>query len=430
MSTWPLLGFQSYTCPADFEQILPTPKFPKCRQPPVSLPFECDGYHSLPVITVTKQAQIRPYYGNSKAFPGHCFLAPYKGSCACADVKRDNALDRINRIEDRDNRLIRIYGLVAAVFLIPFTTTAFSAGTPVGTVIDNVAQVNFEIAGTPGTVTSNVSSITVQETIDVVVTLQSPQILVAANDTNQALLFTVTNTGNGSETFQLAINSVLGGDDFDPVPSATPIYFDSDASGDFSVGDVAYAAGTNDPVLAADASVDILLLNDIPGTAVDGEIGRSELTADSLTGTGAPGDVFLTQGDGGTDAVLGTTGGTGTDTGEYVVGDVQITILKSVTVLNQFGGTEPIPGATLTYTITAEVTNSGTATASVVNDPIPADTTYVAASISLNAAALTDVIDADAGELDTSGAPTVVVRLGDLTQAGGIQTVVFQVTID
>ena len=36
----------------------------------------------------------------------------------------------------------------------------------------------------------------------------------------------------------------------------------------------------------------------------------------------------------------------------------------------------------------------------------------------------------DAGELDTTGAPTVVVRLGDLTQADGIQTVEFQVTID
>jgi hypothetical protein len=54
----------------------------------------------------------------------------------------------------------------------------------------------------------------------------------------------------------------------------------------------------------------------------------------------------------------------------------------------------------------------------------------VPGSITLNAGALTDAIDADAGELDTSGAPTVVVRLGDLTQADGIQTVVFEVTID
>jgi uncharacterized repeat protein (TIGR01451 family) len=339
-------------------------------------------------------------------------------------------LDRTNRFPKPGNQLIRVARLVSAVFLISWSTSAFSAGTPAGTVIDNVAQVDYEIAGTPISVTSNVSSVTVQERIDVVVTLQSPQVLVAANDTDRALLFTVTNTGNGSEAFQLAINSVLGGDDFDPVPSATPIYFDTDTSGDFSVGDVAYVLGTNDPVLAADGSVDVLLLNDIPGTVVNGEVGRSELSAASVTGTGAPGDVYAGQGDAGTDAVLGTTGGTGDDTGEYLVADVQINILKSVTVQDQFGGTEPIPGATLIYTVTVEVTNSGTATNSVFNDPIPADTTYVPGSITLNAAALTDAIDADAGELDTSGAASVVVRLGDLTQVDGVQTVVFQVTID
>ncbi len=327
-------------------------------------------------------------------------------------------------------RLRRISRVVAAVFLVAFATPVLSAGTPAGTVIDNVARVDFEIAGTPLSQNSNVSSITVQERVDVTVVLQSPPVQVAANDTNRALLFTVTNTGNGTEVFQLAINSIIGGDDFDPLPSATPIYFDSDASGDFSVGDTAYVLGTNDPLLAADASVDVLLLNDIPAVVLDGQIGRSELTADSVTGTGVPGDVFPGQGDGGTDAVLGTSGGTATDTGEYIVGDVQVNILKSVSILNKFGGLEPIPGATLTYTVTVEVTNTGTATNSVFNDLIPADTTYVPGSISLNAAGLTDVIDADAGELDTSGAATVVVRLGNLTQADGIQTVVFQVTID
>ena len=339
-------------------------------------------------------------------------------------------MGKTNRTGQQGSRLIRGSRLVAAVFVILFATSAFSAGTPVGTVIDNVAQVDFLISGTPFSLNSNVSSITVQERIDVVVTLQSPQVVVAASTTNRALLFTVSNTGNGSEAFQLTINSVIGGDDFDPVPSVTPIYFDTDASGDFSVGDVAYSAGSNDPVLAADASVDVLLLNNIPGTVVNGEIGRSQLTAVSLTGTGAPGDAFLTLGEGGTDAVLGATGGSGNDTGEYIVGDVQINILKSVTVLNQFGGIEPIPGATLTYTVTVEVTNGGTSTANVFNDPIPIDTTYVPGSITLNAGVLTDVIDADAGELDTSGAATVLVRLGDLTQADGIQTVVFQVTID
>ena len=63
-------------------------------------------------------------------------------------------------------------------------------------------------------------------------------------------------------------------------------------------------------------------------------------------------------------------------------------------------------------------------------DLIPAFSTYLPNSITLNAAAVSDATDADAGEFDTSGAPTVVVRLGDLTQADGLQTVIFEVTID
>ena len=317
-----------------------------------------------------------------------------------------------------------------AVLLSMAPSLAFAVGTPVGTVIENTATVTFDVAGSQVTVQTNTTTMTVVERIDVAVTVQSPQVLVAANDTSQALLFRVTNIGNGTETFQLAIDSALGGDDFDPVPAVPPIYFDSDGSGDFNAGDVAYTPGANDPVLAADAAVDVFLVNDIPGGVANGNSGLSQLTATSLTGTGAPGTEFTGQGDGGVDAIIGASGGEDLDTGEYLVSDVQVNVVKAQVVTDPFGGAQPIPGATITYTITVEVLGTGTATASAVSDLIPTYTTYVPASITLNAVSLTDAIDADAGEFDTSGAPTVVVRLGDLTAVAGIQTVVFQVTID
>jgi uncharacterized repeat protein (TIGR01451 family) len=307
---------------------------------------------------------------------------------------------------------------------------SLAAGTAAGTVIDNTAQVSFDIGGTTLSLNSNTVSITVDERIDVVVTLQSPQILVAAGDANRSLLFRVTNNGNGGEGFALAIDSSLSGDDFDPVPAVPSIYFDTDASGDFNVGDVAYTPGSNDPQLLADGFVDILLVNDIPLAVNNGEIGLSQLTATSQTGNGAPGDVFAGQGEGGGDAVIGTSGGQASESGEYLVSDVAVSIVKSVIVADPFGGTQPVPGATLTYTVAVQVTNTGTASNSTVNDPIPVNTSYVPNSINLNAAPMTDAIDGDAGELDLTGAPTVVVRLGDLTQASGIQTVTFQVTID
>lgn len=307
---------------------------------------------------------------------------------------------------------------------------AFAVGTAVGTVIENTANITYDLAGTPLAVQSNTTSIVVAERINVTTTLQSPQTLVAPNDANRALLFTVTNTGNGDEAFLLAIDSAIGGDDFDPTPSVPAIYFDSNSDGIFNAGDQAYSAGVNDPLLAPDASVSVFLVNDIPGTVANGEIGRSQLTASSTTGTGPAGTVFAGQGDGGVDAVIGTTTGTAPATGEYLVSDVLISVVKAQQVDDPNGGNQPIPGATLTYTITVEVTSAGVATASALRDAIPTFTTFVPASITLNGGAISDAIDADVGELDTSGPATVVVRLGDLTQADGIQTIVFQVTID
>jgi len=317
-----------------------------------------------------------------------------------------------------------------AIATVAAGTQALAAGTPAGTLIEGTATVDFDYGGTPFSVSSNTTVLVVAERIDVATVLQSSQQVVAGNDTDRTLLFTVTNTGNGTETYSLAIDNLLAGDDFDPVAAVPAIYFDTDASGDLTAADQAYTPGTNDPVLAADASIDVFLVNDIPAGAGNGDIGRSQLTATSTTGTGAAGTVFAGSGDGGIDAVVGTTGGQSSDVGEYIVSDIQVTIVKSQGVSDPFGGTEPLPGATITYTLAVDVIGSGTATSSVVRDPVPDYTTYVPGSLVLNGVAQSDAADADAGELDVSARPTIVVRLGDLTLADGTQTIVFQVSID
>ncbi|MGB5491170.1 MAG: hypothetical protein WBM76_10130, partial [Woeseiaceae bacterium] len=95
-----------------------------------------------------------------------------------------------------------------------------------------------------------------------------------------------------------------------------------------------------------------------------------------------------------------------------------------------FGGNEPVPGATLTYSLVVTVNSPGVAVASTVRDAIPTFTSYVPNSITLDSVAMSDVADTDEGEFDTSGVPSVVVRLGDLTQAAGARTIEFQVVID
>jgi uncharacterized repeat protein (TIGR01451 family) len=319
---------------------------------------------------------------------------------------------------------------VTGLVLVLASTTAAALGTPVGTVIENSATVTFDINGSSGVITTNTTTITVIERIDVVATLQSPQTIVAADDRDRALLFTVTNTGNGSETFSLAIENTVGGDDFDPIAAVPPIYFDTDGSGDLTPADQAYDPGVNDPVLAPDASVDVFLVNDIPVAVNNGETGRSQIRATSLTGTGPAGTIVSGGGDGGVDALIGTTTGEAAVFGEYIVSDTQVSVTKTQSVQDPFGGTEAVPGATITYTITLDVLGAGTATAAVVRDPIPTFTTYAINTITLNGTPLSDAIDGDAGELDSSGAPTIVVRLGDVTLADGTQSVEFQVTVD
>lgn len=306
----------------------------------------------------------------------------------------------------------------------------WAAGTTAGTLIENTARVDFDVSGTSVSVNSNTVSLNVDERIDVLVTPLTTQTLVAPGDEDRGLLFRVTNLGNGAELFSFSFDSILAGDDFDPVPNVPAIFFDTDASGDFSLGDVAYVPGGNDRLLAPDESVDVLLVNDIPSGVSNGQVGRSELTAIAATGNGSPGDEFPNLGDGGVDAVLGTSGGLSAAIADYVVADVQLEILKSVLVSDPFGGNEPVPGATLTYTVTIAVTNGGTATNSIFADPIPANTSFVVSSITLNGNSLSDAAGDDAGEFDTTGVPTVVVRLGDLTQSSVLQTVSFDVIID
>ena len=319
---------------------------------------------------------------------------------------------------------------VAALASLGASLVAHAAGTPAGTNIQNTAQVSYSVGSSNLTATSNTSTIQVAERLDAVLTLAATTVQVSPGANGRALVFTLTNTGNGSERFHLtALSAGVVNDDFDPTLATPAIYFDTN-SGDFSGGDVAYNPGVNDPLLAADASVRLLVINNIPNTVVNGNRGRSQLTAAAATGTGTPGTAFPGQGDGGVDAVTGTTGGDSVLFGEYLVADVQLTAVKSQTILDQFGGARPLPGARINYQIVVTPSGSGTATNAAVNDLIPANTTYVANSLQLNGAALSDTADSDVGTFVSAPAAEVRVTLGNLTSASGAQTVQFAVTIN
>jgi len=193
---------------------------------------------------------------------------------------------------------------VAATAVLGAPLASHAAGTPAGTSIQNTAQVSYSVGTSTVTTDSNTSTIQVAERLDAVLTLASATVQVSPGATAEELVFTLTNTGNGSERFNLtALSAGVVGDDFDPTLASPAIYFDSDNSGDFSGGDAAYTPGVNDPVLAADASVRLLVINNIPATVVNGNRGRSQLTAAAASGTGPQGTSFGLVGDGGVEAV-------------------------------------------------------------------------------------------------------------------------------
>jgi uncharacterized repeat protein (TIGR01451 family) len=300
-------------------------------------------------------------------------------------------------------------------------------GTPAGTNIANQATVSFAVRSDSFTLNSNVTTTRVDEVIDVGVVWQdSTSVTVAPGDTNQVLTFRVTNRGNGIETFTLDTDSTVGGGEFNPL--FVGLYLDTNGNGLFDAGvDLEYAS---DPVLPADGSITVLVLNNIPGGLSDGDRGNSRLSATSVTGNGAPGTVFATAGDGGTDAVAGTSGGSVGDTGTYLVSALVVTVAKSVAIADPFGGSEPVMGAVLTYSLAVTVTGSGTAEDIIITDAIPANTTYRSGSLTLNLLTLTDDDDGDAGDVGVSTPGVVTVVVGNLSEASPVQTIMFDVIIN
>jgi uncharacterized repeat protein (TIGR01451 family) len=313
----------------------------------------------------------------------------------------------------------------AAMTCAATSQTASAAGTRAGTTISNTATATYDAGAGLQNVDSNQVDLLVDELLNVTVASNNPaDVPTTPGATAQPLSFTITNTGNGIESFGLTPIANGGGDDFDP--TVTSIVID-DGDGVYEPGiDVVYVAGTNDPTLNPDASVTIFVINSIPGSVTDGDRGIVALVAAARTGTGAPGTSFAGQGEGGGDAVVGATGADGQDDGAFVVAAATVALTKSAVIVDPLGGSEPIPGAIITYTISAVVAGSGSVSGLSITDGVPANTTYIPGSITLGGVAQTDVVDADAGSFASN---VVTVSLG--TVAGGnTRTVTFRTTIN
>ena len=323
----------------------------------------------------------------------------------------------------------RQYGTFASIIAIALlagaSAPAVASGVTAGTLIENTATANFDEAGTPRSIDSNKVTVRVDELLDVTVaSLDTGPINTARSDA--VLTFEVTNPGNGPEAFLLTADPAVAGNDFDVTVRGLAI--DSNGNGVYDEGvDQLFTGQFTTPVLAPDARVTVFVLVTVPDSAADGDSSNVQLTAAAATGNGTPGTTFAGQGQGGGDAVVGSTGALANARGTLSSAVASVQLVKSVALRDPFGGTSAVPGATATFTIEARVSGTGGVANLVVTDAIPAGTTYVPGTLALDAGALTDAADADAGTAsDTAG---ISVTLGN-TPAGSTRSVTFDVTID
>ena len=307
--------------------------------------------------------------------------------------------------------------------------SVWALGTAAGVDITNTATAAYTVGTTPLTASSNPVVTTVDELLNVTAVGQDAgsQVTVASGAVDQVQTYLVTNTGNGTDSYSLtALNQA--GDDFDTVTSV--IYLD-DGDGVFNASLDTLLDGSNDPSLVPDAAgaITVFVVSEMQQSLSDGAIATIDLVVDSNTAVNVPGTVVAGAGDGGTDAVVGSSGGTATATEDYIVSSVAVALLKSATIVDPFGGTEPVPGSTITYSIAVTVTGGGTATGVIISDPIPVNTTYVTSSMALDGSGLTDPVDIlDDADFNVTTAGVITVNLGNLT--AGTQTITFNATIN
>ena len=313
---------------------------------------------------------------------------------------------------------------LAAIGAFGFAGSALAAGTSAGTLITNTATATFTSGAATGSVTSNTVTVKVDDLINVAVAgLNGSPV---ASNTSATLSYSVTNPGNGAGTFTLTADPAVAGNAFNG--TIQTIAVDSNGNGIYDPGiDTVVANGAASPSIPVDGSIKVFVIVSLPTSATDGQTSQVRLTAASTIGTGAPGTVFAGRGVGGSDAVVGLTGAQANGLDAIVASLASVTLTKSAAIADPFGGTTPVPGATVTYALVSHVTGSGTANGVQVTDSIPAGTTYQAGSLTLAGTALTDASDGDAGAASASG---ISVSLGNIVGGSADKTVTFKVKIN
>jgi uncharacterized repeat protein (TIGR01451 family) len=358
-----------------------------------------------------------------------------------------------------------------------------------GDLISSTATINYDIGGLP-TSTSASTGFIEDRRINFIVNDENggAAVPVISDMTNAVLQFTVTNLGNATQDFLLTAANTspnpygLPADNFDPLPVTIRVYVESGLQPGYqpaqdtavfvdeltqNVSRIVYVVADIPNIVLTDVAAVALIAQvaeagavGVEGSAINaddnGRISPAGIFSNGSTNVvaGTPSTnpdtlgmdtVFndpagLAPEDISTDAGMQDIAGNGqhSDTAAYQASS-PVVLTKSVTVIDTLGGSDPHPGATLRYQIDVGITGNTPVSNLIINDLIPADTTYTDASISLDGIAQTDTDDAPADysrAIDILSKPVASIEV-DLSQGstvsllpGETHVIIFEVIID
>ena len=293
--------------------------------------------------------------------------------------------------------LLFMFGALAAGMAQAATPAANSS-------IGNQASATYtDASAISRTSTSNTVNTIVQQVASF--TLTSAHSVSAAPGAPLAFSHQITNTGNGSDTFNLDI-SATGGSVPGDLSSAT-FYIDANCNG---IADNGTAITSLGPIAAGSSSC-FIAASTVSGGAANNDTASFTVRA----ATTLAGSSFAPQTN--VDSVT-------------VTANAVITVLKSISVPSG------APGTTVTYTLTYTNSGNNTATHVVLADVIPAGMTYVAGSGRWSVSGATALDDATGGDpagiaydFNVTTANTVTANI-DSVLSGQSGTLTFQATVN
>ncbi len=332
-------------------------------------------------------------------------------------------------------------------------TPGFAAGTTAGTSVSNTATVDFQVGGVSQTQQSGSDSFVVDRKINLTVAeTGSVTTQVVPGQANAVTTFQLTNQSNEVLDFLLAATQLSGGtaahggtDSFDI--TGLKIYQDKTGSGTVGSFDGGDTLVTYVDELAADASVTLFIVGNIPTGLANGAVAGVQLKATAREGGAASTQgAAVTQTTGantaGKDTVFadgigvndGNRDASHSDDDDYTINTATLTVTKKSRVISDpFNGTtnpKMIPGAVVEYCIAVANAAGGTSATSVtINDSVPTQLTYTNSSIKLNGTVTAGTCNADGVAGGSYAAPVVSGTIPTIT-SGDTRTLVFQATVN